>query len=207
VFAGSCVENLMYNIFYAVLKLQLVLKQPQPTNATTLAEKTKTKKTTQTTSVPFNFCQVSFIHQPLLHCHFFRVIDKNRLHCRTTTSIIIIIIIIIIKVMKRYSTVSDVSETDTSSFRRGDMESISVASNRRRFKGHKRLSSDLSEPLTTAGTSVVDESLGSEGGDPYFMFRNDLQKKLELMEESLADFLRVVHESVRQRVIITVCCS
>jgi t-SNARE complex subunit (syntaxin) len=100
--------------------------------------------------------------------------------------------------MKRYSTVSDVSATDASSLRRGDLDSVSVASHRRRFKGHKRLSSDLSEPLTTAGTSVVDESLGSEAADPYFMFRNDLQKKLELMDESLADFLRVVHETVRR---------
>ncbi|KAG7346434.1 syntaxin [Nitzschia inconspicua] len=96
--------------------------------------------------------------------------------------------------LKRYSTVSDISETDASSSRR-DFDSVSVASNRRRYKGHKRLSSDLSEPLTTAGTSVVDESLGSEAGDPYFVFRNDLQRKLELVDESLAEFLRIVHET------------
>ena len=76
------------------------------------------------------------------------------------------------------------------------MDSVSVASStHRRFKGNKRISSELSEPLTTA-SSVIDESLGSEAGDPYFMFRADLQKKLELVDESLADFLRVVHETV-----------
>jgi hypothetical protein len=99
--------------------------------------------------------------------------------------------------LKRYSTVSDISETDASSSRR-DLDSLSVASSKRRFKGHKRLSSELSEPLTTAGTSSV-VSLGSEAGDPYFVFRNDLQRKLELVDESLADFLRVVHETVRDR--------
>ena len=98
--------------------------------------------------------------------------------------------------MKRYSTVSDNSETDTS-----NLDSVSVASStHRRFKGNKRISSELSEPLTTA-SSVIDESLGSEAGDPYFMFRADLQKKLELVDESLTDFLRVVHETVCVRVL------
>lgn len=118
--------------------------------------------------------------------------------------------------LKRYSTVSDISETDVSSsqHRRDNhntMDSISVASSHRRFKGHKRLSSELSEPLTM--TSVVDESLGSSsqpactGGDPYFVFRNDLQRKLELVDESLADFLRVVHETVRVVSFRVVCVA
>ncbi len=74
-------------------------------------------------------------------------------------------------------------------------DSISVATSKRKF-GRKRINSELSEPLTSAGTSIVDEELGSNGGDPYFVFRKDLQRKLELVDESLADFLRIVHETV-----------
>ncbi|KAL3911257.1 MAG: hypothetical protein SGILL_007351 [Bacillariaceae sp.] len=96
--------------------------------------------------------------------------------------------------MKRYSTVSDNSDTDVS-----NLDSVSVASStqHRRFKGNKRISSELSEPLTTA-SSVIDESLGSEAGDPYFMFRADLQKKLELVDESLTDFLRDTSVNVHE---------
>ena len=96
--------------------------------------------------------------------------------------------------MKKYSTVSDNSETDASS-RRDD--NVSVASSHRRFRGHKRISSELSEPLTSANTSIVDESLGGDPGDPYYVFRSDLQRKLELVDEGLAEFLRIVHETVR----------
>jgi hypothetical protein len=74
-------------------------------------------------------------------------------------------------------------------------DSVSVATSKRKF-GRKRINSELSEPLTSAGTSIVDEELGSNGGDPYFVFRKDLQRKLELVDESLADFLRIVHETV-----------
>jgi len=84
------------------------------------------------------------------------------------------------------------SEETSSNF----TDSVSVASSKRRF-GRKRINSELSEPLTA--TSIVDEELGSnsQAGDPYFVFRKDLQKKLELVDESLADFLRIVHETVR----------
>jgi hypothetical protein len=76
-------------------------------------------------------------------------------------------------------------------------DSVSLASSHRRFGRHKRINSELSEPLTTsASTSIVDEELGSTAGDPYFVFRSDLQKKLELVDESLADYLRIVHETV-----------
>lgn len=89
-----------------------------------------------------------------------------------------------------YSSVGfEESSEDTS-----QLDSISVASSKRRF-GRKRINSELSEPLTTSG-SIVDEELGSSvAGDPYFVFRKDLQRKLELVDESLADFLRIVHET------------
>mmetsp|Transcript_21821 Transcript_21821/g.35125 ORF Transcript_21821/g.35125 Transcript_21821/m.35125 type:complete len:308 (+) Transcript_21821:95-1018(+) len=97
--------------------------------------------------------------------------------------------------MKKYSTISDNSESATD----GGNDSASVASSHhRRFKGHKRISSELSEPLTSASTSVVDESLGDDSSfsaDPYFVFRSDLMKKLELVDESLTEYLRIVHET------------
>eukprot|EP00980_Cylindrotheca_fusiformis_P018524 scaffold6124_cov122-Cylindrotheca_fusiformis.AAC.43 len=73
-------------------------------------------------------------------------------------------------------------------------DAVSVASSKRRFPRHRRVNSGLSEPLTAS--SVVDESLGSEAGDPYFVFRSDLQRKLELVDEALAEYLRVIHETV-----------
>ena len=91
-----------------------------------------------------------------------------------------------------YSSVAEEASEDFSS----NMDSISIASSKRRFP-RKRINSELSEPLTAAGSSsIVDEELGSLAGDPYFVFRRDLQKKLELVDESLADFLRIVHETV-----------
>jgi hypothetical protein len=88
--------------------------------------------------------------------------------------------------------VSDDSHTTTQD------DNVSLASSHRRFGRHKRINSELSEPLTAASgsTSIVDEELGSTAGDPYFVFRSDLQKKLELVDESLADYLRIVHETV-----------
>ena len=83
-------------------------------------------------------------------------------------------------------------------------DSISIASSRRKF-GRKSINSELSEPLTSGGvttSSLLDEELGgfvNGGGDPYFVFRKDLQQKLELVDESLADFLRIVHETVSSK--------
>lgn len=98
--------------------------------------------------------------------------------------------------MKKYSNVNDRSDTDISSLTRRDSDTVSVASSHRRFAAHKRINSELSEPLTTA-SSIVDESLGGNSADPYFVFRSDLQKKLESLDEFLADYLRIVHETVR----------
>jgi hypothetical protein len=108
--------------------------------------------------------------------------------------------------MKRYTTVSDSSENSSS--RMKDSDSLSVVSissrstSHQRFTRHKRINSELSEPLTsplTSSASVLDhnESSTSSGGDPYFVFRSDLQNKLESVDEYLADFLRIVHETVR----------
>jgi hypothetical protein len=93
---------------------------------------------------------------------------------------------------------SHVSESENGISRRQSDESSSIASSKRRFPRHTRVNSELSEPLTANSiTSVpVDEESGADPGDPYFVFRADLKKKLELVDESLAEYLRVVNETV-----------
>lgn len=88
--------------------------------------------------------------------------------------------------MKKYSAVSDGSDSIS---RAGDMESVSVASSHRRFRGNKKINAALSEPLT--GEAFDDEN----ASDPYFVFRSDLQHQLEVMDEHLAEYLRIVHET------------
>lgn len=111
--------------------------------------------------------------------------------------------------MAKYSGVSSVGDDDeewndssynddSKSLRKqttDDNISIASTSSKRRFGGgRRRINSELSEPLTA--TSIVDEELG-EHSDPYFVFRSDLQNKLEQVDEALAEYLRVVHETVR----------
>lgn len=91
-------------------------------------------------------------------------------------------------IMKKYSTVSNSSDS-TSQMR--DCESISLASSRRRLTGSKRFNRELAEPLT--GDSFDEEG----SSDPYFVFRSDLQDQLEVMDELLTEYLRIVHETVR----------
>jgi hypothetical protein len=52
----------------------------------------------------------------------------------------------------------------------------------------------LSEPLTANG----DEETG-DSADPFYVFRADLYRKLELVDESLAEYLRVVHQTVSEK--------
>lgn len=71
-----------------------------------------------------------------------------------------------------------------------DSETVSVASSHRRFTANKRINSELSEPLT----SNAGEPFGGGSSDPYFVFRSDLQNKLELVDDFLAEYLRTVQE-------------
>ena len=98
-------------------------------------------------------------------------------------------------------------DTNTASSRRqrGD-DNVSIASSLSRVSKskkyrHQRINSDLSEPLTAHSSYTSrDEELvfgGGDSGDPFFVFRADLMKKLESVDESLAEYLRVVHETVR----------
>lgn len=57
----------------------------------------------------------------------------------------------------------------------------------------KRQDSSLSEPLNSAENGATD--------DPFYVFREDLYRKLELVDESLAEYLRVVHQTVSKTVV------
>lgn len=50
----------------------------------------------------------------------------------------------------------------------------------------------LAEPLTATSIDAEDEA-----ADPYYVFRGDLFQKLDLVDESLAEYLRVIHQTVR----------
>jgi len=52
----------------------------------------------------------------------------------------------------------------------------------------------LEEPLTAADGNGA-------SSDPFYVFREDLYRKLELVDESLAEYLRIVHQTVSRFVI------
>jgi len=55
---------------------------------------------------------------------------------------------------------------------------------------------ELSEPLTSnGGRKSWDVEKGAHGDDPYFVFREDLLKKVDLVDEGLHRFLRIVDET------------
>ena len=80
---------------------------------------------------------------------------------------------------------------DSSSFRQGAIRSAaaSVASGASSFRMRSHENEHLSEPLTAGHNDSHHE-------DPYFVFRADLIQQLELVDEGLAEFLRVVHQTV-----------
>lgn len=57
-----------------------------------------------------------------------------------------------------------------------------------RGSSSSKQSSSLSEPLTANGNSASE--------DPFYVFREDLYRKLEQVDEGLADYLRIVHQTV-----------
>lgn len=67
------------------------------------------------------------------------------------------------------------------------------------FTRKQRLPASMSEPLNTSSIQYSDESRKTtDPGDPFYVFRKDLYRKLELVDEALAEFLRVVHQTVSQ---------
>ena len=55
----------------------------------------------------------------------------------------------------------------------------------------RRTSNGVSELLKEPLTDVEVED------DPFYVFREDLYRKLDLVEDSLTEYLRVVHQTVR----------
>lgn len=64
-----------------------------------------------------------------------------------------------------------------------DVQSVSILS---RASTRRRVVDDesLHEPLT------------STEDDPFYVFREDLYRKLDLVEENLTEYLRIVHQTV-----------
>jgi hypothetical protein len=69
--------------------------------------------------------------------------------------------------------------------------SSSLRPTRSTSAAHTTSSDALSEPLNANG----DEEAG-ENSDPFYVFRADLYRKLELVDESLMEYQRVVHQTV-----------
>lgn len=57
----------------------------------------------------------------------------------------------------------------------------------------------LSEPLSRSNSNHGDGGtrIYDSPADPFYVFREDLYRKLELVDESLAEYLRVVYQTVR----------
>lgn len=82
-----------------------------------------------------------------------------------------------------------------SSTRQGNQNDVDddddVVTVRSALSRKSQLPTELSEPLTNGNsTSTVDHN------DPFYVFRSDLYRKLELVDETLAELLRVVHQTV-----------
>ena len=56
----------------------------------------------------------------------------------------------------------------------------------------------LSEPLTSSN--------GRDMSDPFYVFRKDLYRQLERVDETLTEYLRVVHQTVRLSFSIASLC-
>mmetsp|Transcript_21836 Transcript_21836/g.62215 ORF Transcript_21836/g.62215 Transcript_21836/m.62215 type:complete len:300 (+) Transcript_21836:185-1084(+) len=94
----------------------------------------------------------------------------------------------------QYSGIDDTDNTSlhSCSLRSRPDDSSSIIS---KTKFRRGSNSDLSQPLT-ANLTVQQQSIDEElGDDPYFMFRLDLQKKLELVDESLIEYLQIVNDT------------
>jgi hypothetical protein len=46
-------------------------------------------------------------------------------------------------------------------------------------------------------TSELSEPLNKQDDDPFYVFREDLYRQLELVDEALVEYLRIVHQTVR----------
>ena len=98
--------------------------------------------------------------------------------------------------MTEYAALGEESDGGRDGLTTGESDTRSALPQRRPFS--KVASSGLSEPLNS---SVVENRTGDtvDPGDPFYVFSDDLKRKLELVDEALADFLRVVHQTVSNK--------
>lgn len=73
-----------------------------------------------------------------------------------------------------------------------DIQSVSILSRASASVRQHRVVDEesLKEPLTTTATE----------DDPFYVFRQDLYRKLDLVEENLTEYLRIVHQTVSENV-------
>jgi hypothetical protein len=83
-----------------------------------------------------------------------------------------------------------------------DQDDVSRASSRVSLpsfarKKKQQLPTGMSEPLTASAAEEEGNGRAAfDPGDPFYVFREDLYRKLELVDEALAEFSRVVHQTV-----------
>mmetsp|Transcript_8825 Transcript_8825/g.12503 ORF Transcript_8825/g.12503 Transcript_8825/m.12503 type:complete len:310 (+) Transcript_8825:187-1116(+) len=71
-------------------------------------------------------------------------------------------------------------------------ESSSSSKAPKSLRSNNRVNPDLSEPLTSSSNAIeIDDS----EDDPFYVFREDLYRKLELVDEGLSRYLRIVHQT------------
>jgi hypothetical protein len=93
-----------------------------------------------------------------------------------------------------YAHVGEARDKSTSlsvSYNDDETDNDDLVSIRSGLSRKSQLPTHLSEPLTSG------DNHGTGQDDPYYVFRSDLYRKLESVDESLAEYLRVIHQTVR----------
>lgn len=94
-----------------------------------------------------------------------------------------------------HTTAAGSSDRSRSSKARLDDDAVSYKTSKS-HRSRRTITSELEEPLNEVELGKVDNTLADE--DPFYVLRNDLFTKLELVDESLAEFLRIVYQTVRK---------
>lgn len=81
------------------------------------------------------------------------------------------------------NTYSDVESSSSRPF-----STVSLSSRR------KSENPELQEPLTTSNNN---NNAGVGDDDPFYVFREDLYRKLDLVDDGLSEYLSLVHQTVR----------
>ena len=80
--------------------------------------------------------------------------------------------------------------SDNMNMNMNDNASSRSRSTRTSFRTVSVNNHELKEPLAAANSTTDD--------DPFYVFREDLYRKLDLVDDGLSEYLRLVHQTVRQ---------